>query len=360
MADINREQRPAGSPVPWESPTGLGESIARNLHTGVCNVSTPCRCRSEATASSQGRRGCGVARAAEGADRLTRSFRYDALPASRRGDRAHLPGCQGVLGVSSAPPNRFLSLPQGGGAQRGLGESFSADLHTGTGTFRVPIHVPHGRNGLQPDLALMYAGGDGNGPCGYGWRISQPTQSRKTSGGVPRYDSTDTFVLAGGEDLIRVSEESSGVTRYRPRTDVDFALIERSRAPSDRWVVHEKSGRVSRYATVLRRPGPALAESVFRWHLAKVEDPSTTALRTNTARLGRPARAALVAAVPAPHPLRGLHRRFRRLGYLVSVELLYDDDPDLLDGPSARHDRTRSRTSVRFSRSARVGGAGGS
>jgi hypothetical protein len=43
--------------------------------------------------------------------------------------------------------SQVISLPKGGGAQHGIGEKFSPDLHTGTGNFTVPIAVQPGRNG---------------------------------------------------------------------------------------------------------------------------------------------------------------------------------------------------------------------
>src|SRR4029079_19401144 len=96
-----------------------------------------------------------------------------------------------------------ISLPKGGGALAGIGEKFSPDLHTGTGNFTVPIAVPAGRNGLQPPLNLVYSTASGNGPFGLGWNLSVPGVSRKTAGGVPRYDeSKDIFVLSGAEDLV--------------------------------------------------------------------------------------------------------------------------------------------------------------
>jgi len=68
----------------------------------------------------------------------------------------------------SALGANVISLPKGGGAVAGMGESFSPDLFTGTGNFSVPIAVPPGRNGLQPSLTLGYSTGSGNGPFGLG------------------------------------------------------------------------------------------------------------------------------------------------------------------------------------------------
>jgi hypothetical protein len=68
------------------------------------------------------------------------------------------------MGDQASGPNQIIELPKGGGAQRGLGEKFSPDLHTGTGNFTVPIAIPPGRNGFQPRLNLAYSTGNGNAP----------------------------------------------------------------------------------------------------------------------------------------------------------------------------------------------------
>src|SRR5687767_7914031 len=116
--------------------------------------------------------------------------------------------------------SQHISLPKGGGALQGIGEKFSPDLHTGTGNFSVPIALPPGRNGFQPELSLAYSTGTGNGPFGLGWSLSVPGVTRKTAKGVPRYDNVlDTFVLSGAEDLVPVRGAPPGTTRYRPRTE---------------------------------------------------------------------------------------------------------------------------------------------
>src|SRR3712207_1169006 len=125
--------------------------------------------------------------------------------------------------MSKGSSDQVISLPKGGGALRGIGETFSPDLHTGTGNFTVPIALPPGRNGFQPKLNLAYSTGTGNGPFGLGWSVSIPGISRKTSKGIPRYaDERDTFLLSGAEDLVAVGQ-MPGVTRYRPRTEGLFA-----------------------------------------------------------------------------------------------------------------------------------------
>src|SRR5512134_1418270 len=125
----------------------------------------------------------------------------------------------------SGTSSQIISLPKGGGALHGMGEKFSPDLFTGTGNFTVPISLPPGRNGFQPQLNLVYSTGNGNGFFGLGWSLGIPGVSRKTSKGVPRYndgaaepEDKDVFILSGAEDLVLV-ENQGAINRYRPRTE---------------------------------------------------------------------------------------------------------------------------------------------
>ncbi len=150
----------------------------------------------------------------------------------------------------------LVSLPTGGGAVRGLGETFQPDLHTGTGNYRVPLEIPPGRNGLQPDLALSYTTGGGNGPFGLGWSVPLPGVSRRTAKALPRYGPDDVFVLSGAEDLVPVPGGGSGEQRFRPRAEALFArIVHHTGGGHDYWVVWSKDGLRSRYGSL--RPADA-------------------------------------------------------------------------------------------------------
>lgn len=102
-----------------------------------------------------------------------------------------------------------IELPKGGGAIRGIGEKFTTNPVTGTGSMSVPIFASPGRSGFGPQLALTYDSGAGNGPFGLGWSLGLPAITRKTDKGLPRYldaADSDVFVLAGAEDLVPVVE----------------------------------------------------------------------------------------------------------------------------------------------------------
>ena len=129
------------------------------------------------------------------------------------------------------------SLPKGGGAVRGLGEKFAANLVSGTGSLTVPIAVSPGRGGFGPELSVAYDSGGGNGHHFlYALVCSQPV-SRQTERGLPLYhdqDDSDTFILSGAEDLVRCDEQplTPGVVRFRPRVEGLFARIEARGCPT--------------------------------------------------------------------------------------------------------------------------------
>jgi hypothetical protein len=236
-----------------------------------------------------------------------------------------------------------ISVPQGGGAVQGIGEKFTPDLFTGTGNFSVPIAVPSGRGGFQPQLALVYSTGTGNGPFGLGWRLNLPGVSRKTSQGVPRYDdASDRFILSGAEDLVPVPGDPGSPVRYLPRTEGLFArILHIHTAGSDFWEVRSKDSLTSRYGTPRpdqpaadwRDPAtiadPADPARVFAWQLSVTTDPFGNRIEYSYERDSN--------AVDGPHRWDQLYLaeiRYVDHGdrlnpeFLVVVRFTYADRPD--------------------------------
>lgn len=144
-----------------------------------------------------------------------------------------------------------ISLPQGGGALKGIDEKFEVNAANGTASLSIPLPVSPGRNGLSPPLALSYNSGGGNSPFGLGWSVDYPLIQRKTDRHLPRYKSRsktgskngleeDTFMFSGAEDLVpyldkqgdqwvRREQETNDafVHQYRPRLEGGFSRIER-------------------------------------------------------------------------------------------------------------------------------------
>jgi RHS repeat-associated protein len=238
----------------------------------------------------------------------------------------------------SGTAGNVIARPQGGGAIKGMGDTFSPDLHTGTGNLTVPIAVPPGRNKLQPELSLSYSTGHGNGPFGLGWVLSIPGVSRDTRGGVPSFvEEADTFLLSGAEPLVPVRPAPGGAMVYRPRTEGLFARISHYRSElDDYWEVRSRNGLISRYGTpALRGSDPAAVRNpednrqVFAWSLTETRDPFGNRIEYAYER--------------EPNAEDGPHRgdqiylktiRYADYGplespqFLVTVDFLYEPRPD--------------------------------
>ena len=141
-----------------------------------------------------------------------------------------------------------------------MGEKFSLDLFTGTDNFSVPLALPAGRNGLQPELTLSYSTGGGNSAFSLSWNLGVPGVMRKISKGILRYDDErDVFILSGAEDLAPLVRtelvDPGGVlghkVQYWPRTEGLFACIEHYvyQDSSNYWQVRSKDGLLSYYGS---------------------------------------------------------------------------------------------------------------
>ena len=191
-----------------------------------------------------------------------------------------------------------ITLPKGGGAIRGIGEKFSVNPVTGTGSLTLPIFCSSGRSDFSPQLSLSYDSGSGNGPFALGWHLSIPSISRKTDKGLPRYDDaaeSDVFLLSNAEDLVPVLDRDANqwgpisvpdasvngqtytIRRYRPRIEGLFARIERWRRQSDgdtHWRAVTKDNVTSIYGqnSKCRIADPADPSHIFKWLLETTFD----------------------------------------------------------------------------------------
>ena len=244
----------------------------------------------------------------------------------------------------------------------GIDEKFSADLHTGTANLSIQLAIPQGRNGFQPDLALTYSSGAGNGPVGMGWALSGvPAITRKTSHGVPTYDdSLDTFILAGEEDLVPVPGGPAGAQQYRPRTEGLFATVLHFTDPNDdRWEMTSIDGRTivfgAEYTPAGATPAdraivadPDRRQNIFSWFATSCTDPFGNRFEyeweRDLSRTGdrRWDQLYLKRVRYADHTGQG-----GGTGFLIAISLDYEARSDDLSDRRARFEiRTRRRCSA--------------
>jgi RHS repeat-associated protein len=191
-----------------------------------------------------------------------------------------------------------VTLPKGGGAIRGVGEKFSANPVTGTGSMSVPIAASPGRAGFGPQLSITYDSGSGNSPFGFGWNLSLPAITRKTDKGLPQYldaQESDVFILSGAEDLVPLlhtdathananqSDAEYTIHRFRPRIEGLFARIERWTRHSD-GDIHWRSISKDNILTVYgkdaesRITDPNDSGRIFSWLICETRDSNGNAI----------------------------------------------------------------------------------
>ena len=156
----------------------------------------------------------------------------------------------------------------GGSAAGGLGETFTPDLSTGTGTFAVPLDLPNGPNDIGPKLVLRYDTASPNGPFGLGWALPLPRLLRSTMRGRPRYDDDDTLVLEGSGPLLRTAGRRLAA-RGRHRR---LARDARTASAVDGFVVTDRAGMRYELGTTSdsRIDGPAGIP--WSWLVHRIED----------------------------------------------------------------------------------------
>lgn len=154
------------------------------------------------------------------------------------------------------------SLPKGGGAIQGMGESLGVPGPSGVASMSLPLPISAGR-GVAPTLGLSYSSSAGNGVFGMGWSCGTMSVSRRTSQGVPHYSEQDQFLGPDGEVLVPALSTAADpnprvcntygakplgqnytVTRYLPRIEASGDRIEYWRGVdgSHFWLVHDRSG----------------------------------------------------------------------------------------------------------------------
>jgi RHS repeat-associated protein len=189
-----------------------------------------------------------------------------------------------------------VSLPEGGGAIKGVGDSFKANSFSGAGTFSIPIPVSAARD-FEPDLFLEYSSAGGNGVFGLGFSLSLSKISTSTNNGIPKYDGTDQFLLDGEKLIFRKStagmpnprtEENSGksylVSTYLQAVETSYAQIEQWLDQESRisfWKVlsadnttsfygREEEGDLSKNHS--RIANPDVPTNIFEWLIDESTD----------------------------------------------------------------------------------------
>ncbi len=145
----------------------------------------------------------------------------------------------------------------------------------GTASYRIPIAVPPGRAGIEPNLSLVYEGVRTNGYVGTGWRLdglSVITRCQVTAGLDGYVDRFSSAFCLDGKRLVPVSGQPLGGVTTEFRTVIDSFTKILAVTANDHTVesfrVYTKDGRILTYGQggrVAIAPDPT-------WVLTRIED----------------------------------------------------------------------------------------
>jgi RHS repeat-associated protein len=124
----------------------------------------------------------------------------------------------------------------------------------GSANYTIPLKIPPGRSGMEPNLALSYSSGAGGGIMGQGWSLSHGFPQMIVRGrtilardnivrGV-NFDGNDKYYLDGKRLICVEGMEGQPDSKYRTEVD-SFVTIEASGSGTniDTFVVKDKLGR---------------------------------------------------------------------------------------------------------------------
>ena len=132
----------------------------------------------------------------------------------------------------------------------------------GSFTHSIDIAVP-GFRGLEPHVSLDYDSSGGNGPVGVGWRLQAGSSIVRSGphGSLPRYDSSDVFLVDGAQLVACAPHCRTGGTHETIRQTFERYIFD-----GTAWTRWHRDGVRLDYQPEATGGDP------FRWALARLTD----------------------------------------------------------------------------------------
>ncbi len=164
------------------------------------------------------------------------------------------------------------------GAPIGVGVKIPLpDLLTGSFSHSIPITVPPGRKGMQPQLALNYRSSNSNSWTGLGFSLNPGYIVRSTRLGPPAYDDKkDTFYLitdSGTTELVNLVDNL-----YQAKVESSFTKF--FKEADDSWRALSKDGAVLRFGQASEAKETS-DSGTFSWFLTKATDTNSNYIAYN-------------------------------------------------------------------------------
>jgi Salmonella virulence plasmid 65kDa B protein len=160
----------------------------------------------------------------------------------------------------------------------------------GEATYHIPITVPSGVNGLQPNISLDYNSNAGNGIAGWGFNLNAYSMISRTGRDIVHdgtskpitWDGNDNFVL-DGQRLIMVKQAGTYLTpgtEYRTEIESYRKISMIAANGTTGFQVQAKDGTIYEYGTsddsqfYIADHSIPITMGIMHWLLHKVTDPN--------------------------------------------------------------------------------------
>lgn len=144
-------------------------------------------------------------------------------------------------------------------------------IFTGAARARIPILVPPGRKGIQPDLTLEYNSYVKNGWIGVGWSMDMGAIQRSTRKGLDCAGDDYVFTKSGHYTELVSRENDWGENYYGAKIEEKFTKFYKD--PAGGWVATSTDGVSYYFGTATDGHSiQACDGGIFMWRLDKVED----------------------------------------------------------------------------------------
>jgi len=151
-----------------------------------------------------------------------------------------------AAGGSAVPPGPGIQIPM-------------PDLFTGEFRYSVPLTIPPGRAGMQPEISLVYNSANANSWLGVGYSLNP--------GCIVRSGIEDTFRLITNNGTTEIAHVSDNL--YRATTETNFAKFYKDK--DDTWRVVAKDGGILYFGRSAEAKEKS-SRGTYSWHLTRAED----------------------------------------------------------------------------------------
>ncbi len=145
-------------------------------------------------------------------------------------------------------------------------------------SYRIPVKVPRGRMGIEPDIAFVYKSYLKNGWLGVGWDLDMGSIIRSVKRGLD-YGGDDFVYMKDGvktELAGRSDEWGSGYYGAKIEDEEDFSRF-RFDQTNNTWIRTTKDGTKYCYGQSSGSRQES-EDGVFGWHLDRIEDTNHNAV----------------------------------------------------------------------------------